>query len=263
VSDEDDAEEAEEEELNSAVKLVWQLWRMGDDEEARGAGWRDAMERDSAMVLLQHLAEPHAFNQLRTNEQLGYLVHTAVDMYNGVHLFSVSVQSAKVGPVELEERILAWLRSFRAQLADGTISDADVETNKRGLADAILKRPTCLADVVERDYQEIASRRYYFSRSRKRAHQLRDHTTREHVLKVLDDAVLHPTHARLLKSRVYAPARADDLARTLDDDGSDDASQRRIRLRSFDDIRRFQADQPRHPPPIRWHEGESSDDPAL
>ena len=244
----------EDEEPNSAVKMIWQLYRMGDDEEAKKEGWTNAMERDCAVVLMQHLAEPSAFYQLRTTEQLGYYVHTETDLASGCMLFGVTIQSAKVGPVELEERIRAWLDVFRSNLASGVITDADLETNKRGLSDAILKRPTCLAAVVDRDTMEITSGRRFFSRRRKRAAQIRDHTTREHLLKVVD-AILSP-NARLLKTRVFAP----DLADAYD---LDDIPRNAVRLRSFDDVRQFQNDLSRHPPPLRWNEAASPDDPAL
>mmetsp|Transcript_14356 Transcript_14356/g.21678 ORF Transcript_14356/g.21678 Transcript_14356/m.21678 type:complete len:1105 (+) Transcript_14356:109-3423(+) len=239
-------EAQDDEEPNSASRMVWQLWQMGKEDFAVESGWKSAAERDSALALLCHIAEPSAFRRLRTEQQLGYLVSVDIDVLNGVSIFGVTVQSAKIGPIALEEHIFAWLDSFRAEVE--SMSDADLKTYKNGLADAILNRATCLQDIVDRDLAEIRNQRRFFSRRSLRAHYIRHITAREHLLKILDDAILHPQNTRLLRSRVYAP----DLAPQVHPDSKGDT----IFLRSYEDIRLFHANQPQWPPAVRWNETE-------
>jgi insulysin len=78
----------------------------------------DARLRVTAALLVQLLSEP-AFNILRTQEQLGYIVHCsqaalARDTHAGLKLV---VQSER-RPAYLEERVEAFLASQAARLAD-------------------------------------------------------------------------------------------------------------------------------------------------
>ena len=97
----------------------------------------------SAMEFINTLGYTSAFQQLRTREQLGYMVYTQLErgpsgkvspplrdgsggggangegMHPGGPLaWSVVVQSSDKTPAELEERVEAWIAAFREELAD-------------------------------------------------------------------------------------------------------------------------------------------------
>lgn len=67
--------------------------------------------------LISHLAYNSAYNQLRTKEQLGYIVsaHTRKTT-GGAWGLTVVVQSSSAPPEVLEERIESWLKLFRQEL---------------------------------------------------------------------------------------------------------------------------------------------------
>ena len=102
----DDEDEFEDEEQgddpNSAVELLWQMFRSGDDAEAASTGWVAAENRDATATLLGRLASTSAFNQLRTVEQNGYIADASLDAKRGVLCFTVTLQSSLRGPLELE-----------------------------------------------------------------------------------------------------------------------------------------------------------------
>lgn len=77
---------------------------------------RDHPETSALLELLSHLMREPAFNQLRTKEQLGYIVFTGVRGQHGVEGLRIIVQSAKANPDELDERVEAFIANFRAQL---------------------------------------------------------------------------------------------------------------------------------------------------
>ncbi|KAL7538426.1 hypothetical protein ACHAXR_012769 [Thalassiosira sp. AJA248-18] len=65
------------------------------------------------------MAYNSAFNQLRTKEQLGYIVSAFVKKTTGGgNAFGVVVQSSNTLPPALEERILRWIEQFRQELED-------------------------------------------------------------------------------------------------------------------------------------------------
>ena len=66
-------------------------------------------------MLAQLLKEP-CFNQLRTIEQLGYLVFSGVYRVEGIEAFRIIIQSVKMGPKALNERIESFLQAFPTTL---------------------------------------------------------------------------------------------------------------------------------------------------
>lgn len=240
-------------EENNAARLAWQLWRSGDDDEASAQGWSDAAVRDAAGHLMAHLASPSAFQQLRTVEQLGYIADTSIDGVHGVTHFYCTVQSPRLAPPAIEERMFHWLGVFRGEVE--ALSESDFKEKAQGLADAITQRPGSLGDVSDRDWQEIWSSRRRFSIIQVRARALKTQITKAHVLKVIDDLLLNPTKRRLLRARVYAPGEANaavDRAPDLDH-----------HMHSLEDIAAFQEARSRWQPGKQWDEAPSPDQPAA
>lgn len=60
-------------------------------------------------MLLNHLLKEKVFNQLRTIEQLGYLVSCKIQLINKVVLFTIAVQSSKQSATFLEHRVNNFL----------------------------------------------------------------------------------------------------------------------------------------------------------
>ena len=90
----------------------------------------------AALEVINNLGYTSAFQRLRTQEQLGYIVYTQVERAppgkvspwdgkagteDAIHpggplAWSVVVQSPDRSPAELEERIEAWIAGFREEL---------------------------------------------------------------------------------------------------------------------------------------------------
>ncbi|CAM9615285.1 unnamed protein product, partial [Hapterophycus canaliculatus] len=117
---------ATEEEKNSAVQVYLQA-----------APGESNLDLASALEFINMLGYTSAFQQLRTREQLGYMVYTQLERGpagrvtppspsgdqvhpGGPLAWSVVVQSPDKTPAELEERVEAWIAGFREELADLT-----------------------------------------------------------------------------------------------------------------------------------------------
>ena len=69
---------------------------------------------NACLAFLHHLMREPAFNQLRTEEQLGYLVHTSVKTSgNDIKGLLFLIQSDSFDPIHMEERVEAFLTTFR------------------------------------------------------------------------------------------------------------------------------------------------------
>lgn len=109
--------------------------------------------RVKTALLTQLLSEP-AFNVLRTQEQLGYIVHCsqlvlARDCQTGV---KVVVQSERA-PAYLEERVEAFLESMQAKIEEMTAEE--FEAQKRGLARQWTERLKNLREETNRFWKYV------------------------------------------------------------------------------------------------------------
>lgn len=94
---------------NSAIEMYFQVGR------------KDPLLNALLNVTVTLLREP-AFTQLRTKEQLGYIVFTAAKSQHAVDGARVIIQSSAAPPDVLDERIEAFLANFGAELK-GTPAD--------------------------------------------------------------------------------------------------------------------------------------------
>ncbi|KAG4071853.1 hypothetical protein HA402_006014 [Bradysia odoriphaga] len=126
-------------------------------------------------LVTQILSEP-CYNQLRTKEQLGYIVFCGARKANGVHGIRFIVQSAK-HPVFVEERIKVFLDSMVEQLTNMT--DDEFERHKEALAAQKLEKPKRLSTQFNKFLNEISLQLYHFERAEKEVVILRTVTKAE------------------------------------------------------------------------------------
>ncbi len=107
-------DEFNEANTNSCVEIIFQMGALD-------------LEANSTLALFGHLIREPAFNQLRTEEQLGYIVHSSVKT-SGDHIkgILVLIQSDSFNPYHVEERIEVFLANFRQRLVE--MSESDFET---------------------------------------------------------------------------------------------------------------------------------------
>ncbi len=99
---------------NSCVEIIFQMGALD-------------LEANSTLALFGHLIREPAFNQLRTEEQLGYIVHSSIKT-SGDHIkgILILIQSDSFNPYHVEERIELFLANFRQRLVE--MSEADFQT---------------------------------------------------------------------------------------------------------------------------------------
>ena len=110
-------------------------------------------------LLLDQIAHEPAFDQLRTKEQLGYIVFTSIRNFSTTCGFRILIQSERT-PEYLDTRIEAFL----VQLGDiiDKMSDADFEGHKRSLIIKRLEKPKNLDQESTRHWNQISGEYYEF-----------------------------------------------------------------------------------------------------
>ena len=182
-------------EANSATEVFCQV---GKEE---GDNWL-------CLAVLSQLIEQPLYGELRTKQQLGYIVQSSVSESEGVRSLVFSVQSAVQPPPEVERRIDAFLASFRPMLAQ--LPESELKTVREALASQVTDVDQRLGQQASRLWTEIVTRRYDYDRPWRSAKRLRG-ITREQLLNFFDAHVAPGApEARRLVTHVYAKATAPD-----------------------------------------------------
>ncbi len=135
------------------------------------AGELDISHRAALGVSMQ-LLRADFFNQLRTEQQLGYVVSASAYPVLDVPGAVFVVQSPVASAPQLREAVLAFLADWRERPVDAL--EADFTRHRRALRQRLAEAPTGLREAGDRLWQEIA-----------RGHL--DFDSRERLLTAVDD----------------------------------------------------------------------------
>ena len=121
---------------------------------------------------LLQLAEP-AFDQLRTKEQLGYIVHTSLKRFaQNVLGISFIVQSSHKEPIYLDGRVEDFLVNYRQELE--SMSEEKLQTYIRAVCEKLLEKPKNLDQESSKYWVEIRNNTYLFNRKELLVEMLKD-----------------------------------------------------------------------------------------
>eukprot|EP00479_Gromia_sphaerica_P008783 TRINITY_DN3490_c0_g1_i2.p1 TRINITY_DN3490_c0_g1~~TRINITY_DN3490_c0_g1_i2.p1 ORF type:complete len:328 (-),score=61.57 TRINITY_DN3490_c0_g1_i2:26-1009(-) len=123
------------------------------------------------LTLLGHMANQPCYEQLRTVEQLGYIVWSGVQNMSNILCYRVIVQSSDKEVEYLNKRIERFLKQYRKELDE--MSEEKFETSKDAVIKLILEKEKKLSETTQRFWSEIATRQYLFDRAQQEAETLR------------------------------------------------------------------------------------------
>ncbi|KAF9670932.1 hypothetical protein SADUNF_Sadunf13G0120600 [Salix dunnii] len=149
-------------ETNSVVELYFQI------EPEVGL---DSIKLKALADLFDEIVEEPLFNQLRTKEQLGYVVQCSPRLTYRINGFCFIVQSSKYNPVYLLGRIENFINGLE-ELLEG-LDDASFENYKSGLMAKLLEKDPSLQYETNRLWNQITDKRYMFDTSLKEAEKLK------------------------------------------------------------------------------------------
>ncbi|XP_056847998.1 nardilysin-like isoform X2 [Raphanus sativus] len=152
--------------LNSFIPEVRsQLYYQIEPEEAKSTRMKAVVD------LFSEIIEEPLFNQLRTKEQLGYVVECGPRLTYRVHGFCFCVQSSKYGPVHLLGRIDNFIKDIEGMLEQ--LDEESFEDYRSGLIGKLLEKDPSLLSETNELWSQIVDKRYVFDYSQKEAEELR------------------------------------------------------------------------------------------
>ena len=135
-----------ESEENNAIELLMQT----------ASSFELGYEGLAIQEVIGSMAYNSAFNQLRTKEQLGYIVSAFVKKIGGGgNAFCVLVQSSNTLPPALEERCLRWVEQFRQELEE--MPEERFAMEAAAVRASLLEKDIKLAEEIGRFWGEILS----------------------------------------------------------------------------------------------------------
>lgn len=127
-------------------------------------GPRD-LNRGAKGLLISSIVESDFFTEMRTNQQLGYIVHAHPERIEDRLFFRFIIQSATYGPFELNQRVEAWLAGTKKLFAD--LTDAEFEKHRAGLVVSLQKEGDSIAEVADELYHYAIDEKGDFQRKKR------------------------------------------------------------------------------------------------
>ncbi|OQS04220.1 insulin-degrading-like enzyme, metalloprotease family M16A [Thraustotheca clavata] len=171
------------ESVNSGVHTMFQL---GEESIALRA-------RNEVFAAL--LKEP-CFNQLRTIEQLGYIVFSSSHRAHGIEYFRLIIQSDVAPPAYVEASIEQFLQTMRTTIVNMTYDE--FKKYLQSVTDTLLEKPKTASEECSRFWEEISGETYHFTRRQEVANQVQTLTI-DNIISFFDEyiAVSSPKRVKL------------------------------------------------------------------
>ena len=183
---------ANAEEVNSAIEIHLQL---GEPE----------LEDEALLLTLAQLASKDAFNVLRTQRQLGYVVQCGVRSIGRSRGISVLIQSAVKPPVDLDAEIESWLSQFHTDVLPA-LTPAAFDEYKEAVALTLDEPPKMLSHEAGVIWGEIIEGTHRWQHDEQLAAAVRRLTLAELLRFVDEHIVAGAPSRRKISSQWYSQA---------------------------------------------------------
>ena len=139
-------EEFNEANTNSCMQMVLQMGTM-------------SLKDNATLAFVHHLLREPAFNQLRTEEQLGYIVHTSIKTSGAdIKGLVVLIQSDGFDPIHVESRVEEFLATFRPRIVEMT--EEDFASNIHAVVSSFLEK---VSHRMVRGDEDFVGASFYYS----------------------------------------------------------------------------------------------------
>jgi insulysin len=164
-------------------------------------------------LLLQLMREP-AFNVLRTEEQLGYIVFSSIKTTaDNIKSIMILIQSDSFDPIHVNERVENFLVTFRSNLLT-SMSEEEFQVNVNAVRESMLEKSKNLGEESSKHWGVITNRSYHFTRLQEIAEEVVT-ITKHDVMRFFDRHVLAESpYRRKLSTQIFGTAH-DELLEKL------------------------------------------------
>ena len=155
-------------------------------------------ELQAALMVLDSLMQPQFYNDLRTSQQLGYIVNSGMTVLEKTLGLIFIVQSGEYNTATLEQRMDAFLLKFNDSLKE--LPDAELNNIKKSVLNSKLQKTTSVTAEAARLFTLAFEKNAEFDANSQEIRALEE-LTREDILDVVN-SYLRPSKQRKLILRM-------------------------------------------------------------
>jgi len=166
--------EFNEENTNSSMEILFQVGQVD-------------VPNNAILAFVHHLIKEPAFHDLRTSEQLGYIVHTSIKT-SGDDIKSILflIQSDSFDPIYLDERVEVFLDKFRSKIT--SMTPEEFQVNIDAVVELLLEKNKNLAEESSKYWNVMTNGSYLFQKFQLLGKEVKKMTV-EKVLRFFDKYV--------------------------------------------------------------------------
>jgi len=117
----------------------------------------------SASVLIAHLLQERFFDELRTKQQLGYIVHSSIyEVSPNQNALLFLIQSSVAPPSALSVKIESFLGEFGDYL-NNEMGEEEFSSMKQAMVGKYSEKAKNLSEMASRIAGEISNKSYHFA----------------------------------------------------------------------------------------------------
>ncbi len=158
-------------------------------------GEGESFEDKASIYMLYQLLEAPFFHQLRTVEQLGYIVYASPYVSLNTPYVALIIQSPSTSVAQIVNRINVFVEGFKTQIA--ALTAEEFEAAKKGLIIKTDKKDDTLEDRSNRYWTEIDRQNYDFD-SRKQLIQAIENLTLAQIVEEYEQVFFNPGYGELI-----------------------------------------------------------------
>ena len=128
-------------------------------------GKKRSEEEKTKFMLLERFVQQPFFHELRTVQQLGYIVGSGAGSRLGLNTLAFYVQSPEVDPEEIKPKLDQFLQDYAQTLTQ--LKDSEFKAAKKSLIDDLAKKPLTLAEGQEEMWGQLLERKYDFQQKQR------------------------------------------------------------------------------------------------
>jgi insulysin len=159
-------------------------------------GTNPSMREQARYLFFAHLIRAPFFTELRTKQQLGYIVSAAYSRRHGLPAVRFGIQSSNTHPDELEKRVEAFLSDKQEWVKN--MSDSEFEESRQGLIAKLTAKDGSFSERAQRWAENLDVGMMKFDRKAKLVAQLKGLNQRE--MEIFVRQSMYDAPAMILKS---------------------------------------------------------------
>ena len=152
--------------------------------------YRDYIKYKSLLFIINSIFSESFYDDLRTQQQIGYDVYTQNDDQYGILGFLLFVSSAKFNPDQIVDKINKFLINKNI-LNPNNFTDEDFETYKKSLINLLNQKPLNLGEEFSRDISYMTDRTYIFDQRQDFINYINDSMTKQDVVNFFSEYIYY------------------------------------------------------------------------